>query len=92
MAEPIIVHCPQCDGFGFVRTLADQPVRCSTCQGHYANLGFVDDDIVSWPSAFAGQTKQVSRTVYRWLGYGYDLTLMVIGIVGIAAVYPLLLE
>ncbi|EKD78332.1 MAG: ATP-dependent Clp protease regulatory subunit, partial [uncultured bacterium] len=27
-----------------------------------------------------------------WLGYGYDLTLMVIGIVGIAAVYPLLLE
>lgn len=84
MAEPVLVHCPKCDGFG--------TVRCTTCHGHYANIAFVDDDIVIWPNVFASHAQQWSRLVYRTLGYGYDLCLMIIGISGIIAVYPLLVE
>lgn len=92
MAESTVVHCPQCHGFGSVRTLTDQPIRCSMCTGRYANIAFVDDDVVVWPSAFTGGGRRWWHWLLRCIGYGYDLGLMIVGIAGIASVYPLLIQ
>lgn len=93
MAEPVIVQCPQCHGFGVVRTLSHQPIQCTLCHGRYANIAFVDDDMIVWPMALTHSSQRHWwRVAYRVLGYGYDLVLMAVGIAGIAAVYPLLVE
>lgn len=90
MVDPVIVRCPVCDGFGFTRTL-DQIRTCNHCNGELANIAFVDDDMIIWPNAFAKQRRWL-RTLQRIAGYGFDLILIVLGVAGIAAVYPLLTE
>lgn len=90
MVEPIIVHCPNCDGFGFVRTL-DQTKECSNCNGNLSNIAFIDDDMVVWRHPYA-QYRRGARTVRRVVGYALDLLLMIVGVAGIVAIFPLLID
>jgi ATP-dependent Clp protease ATP-binding subunit ClpC len=61
------------------------------CNGALANIAFVDDDLVVWPSAFS-ITKRWRREWRRILGYGIDFLLMLVGIAGIIAIYPILID
>lgn len=91
MVEPMLLHCPHCQGFSYTMTPGGQTVRCPHCHADIASIMVAEDDLIVWRQSYDHLTIQRQYWWQVWHRVG-DICFIIIGIGGVLALLQVLRE